>query len=353
MILIKPARTKPLTGTVLLEPTMSDINRYLPEKRNGLLAFDYETNGVDDDAIPVGVAMVDSYNPSGIYFSFKRCSPMLIDTVLQRIAKRPTIVHNAQFEQKITKNFIGDYANIHYDTLALLNQTESDWKLENSGSLKNLQVDLLSWEFKGDVELDAWLVENGYADSRGKPLKGEMHRAPDEILGKYACWDAQATWDLYWEVFRPVLDRFPELDMYHTRDFQNLVTLINEARLSGLTVDRQKLKAYAAQLEAESAQLMEQFFKDSPATPHILEYNKSVVRQHFDKIPPKKTKTGKVSVRYQKWKEKLAALQQENHFNPNSKQQLAYVFENLYNVEIKEVYRNGKKIKVAQFFTEE
>jgi hypothetical protein len=99
----------------------------------------------------------------------------------------------------------------------------------------------------------------------------------------------------------------------------------------GITVDRKKLEDHQTKLVEGMSTLMMEFFEDSPATPHIKEYNARVVREHYDKMPDKLTKTGKVSVRFTKWQEKLEILKVTQHFNPNSKQQLAsLIYDNIF-----------------------
>ena len=313
---------------ILTHPTLEDVDNYLPTSNsNKLMAFDYETTGLESTDKIVGVSVVDDQFPAGIYFSFKNCDLFMAADILLRVVARPSIAHNAQFEQWMTFTATGKYANIQYDTQALLNQIEGDYAgVQGNKGLKNLQVDLLGWEDKGDVELDEWLTKHGYVNSRGKVLKGEMHNAPDSVLGKYCNFDAQATWDLYQCVFSPILERFPELDVYHTRDFQNLIRLIDEARREGITVDRKKLEAHSKKLTDRMAELMTEFYEDSPASVHIQEYNAQAVREHYDRMPPKQTKTGKPSSRYSKWSEKLVTIKDTQHFNANSKKQLAWLF---------------------------
>jgi DNA polymerase I-like protein with 3'-5' exonuclease and polymerase domains len=331
MILLKSVKTAPRQGIILENPTTEDVNKYLPmASSNKLAAFDYEATGLELEDKIVGVSVVDDEYPAGVYFSFKNLDDKtdgVKKIILRRVAMRPTIAHGAQYEQWMTYSALGRYANIQYDTMCLLNSIEGDYAgVPGNKGLKNLQVDLLGWEDKGDVELDEWLTLNGYVNNRGKVLKGEMHNAPDSVLGKYCNMDAQATWDLYQNIFSPILSRFPELDVYHTRDFQNLIRLIDEARREGITIDRKKLEAHSKKLTDRMAELMTEFYEDSPASVHIQEYNAQAVREHYDRMPPKQTKTGKPSSRYSKWSEKLVTVKDTQHFNANSKKQLAWLF---------------------------
>lgn len=328
---------------ILTTPTMADVEKYLPDSNSKLLAFDYETTGLTKEDKVIGVSFVDAANLGGVYFSFRSSS--IKRAVLDRIARRPSIAHNAQFEQFMTYNEIRKYANVQYDTQCLLNQIEGDWAASNRG-LKNLQVALLGWEEKGDVELDEWLTDNGYVSVRGKVLKGEMHRAPPEILGKYCNLDAQATWDLYNQVFAPVLERFPELDVYHTRDFMNLIKLIDTARRSGLSIDRDRLLSHKDNIKTRMQELIQRFMYESSAARHIEEYNNKIVEEHYSRMPDKMTKAGKPSKRYTQWRGKLRDLSSTMHFNPNSKDQLAWLFyDRLFETNVVEVRK-------SQFYTE-
>lgn len=342
-------------------PNQELLDLYLPTSSSRLLAFDYEATGLTSSDSIVGVSFVDTLHLGGVYFSFKNCSEEIKHETLRRIACRPSIVHNAQYEQFMTFNTIKQYANINYDTQCLLNQIEGDWaSVKGNKGLKNLQVSLLGWEYKGDIELDEWLRSNGYIDSRGRVIKGAMHNAPDSILGKYCNLDAQSTWDLYQWIFYPVLERFPELDFYHKRDFMNLIKLIDTARRDGLTIDLANLAKHKENLQKEMDQLLDKFYNDSPATSLIKEYNESVVVQHYNKMPAKTTKAGTPSKNYEKWKTKLEDLKNTQHFNANSKQQLAMLFydrlyQTRFNYRQKEnmsgpvyIFKKGVKYKVMQ-----
>jgi len=322
---------------------MEQVAKYLPTSASSLLAFDYETTGLTIDDEIVGVSFTDAAHPAGVYFSFKHCGRSVNKAVLDRIASRPSIAHNAQFEQWMTFSSLAKYANIQYDTAALLNQIEGDWAAQYGKGLKNAQTMLLGWENAGDVELDEWLTANGYTNARGKVLKGEMHNTPDTILGRYCNYDSQSTWDLYTKVFAPILERFPELDVYHTRDFQNLIKLIDKGRRNGLTVDRPKLQTYSNDLQTRLDNLMDRFYSDSPATPFIKEYNRAQRNVIWDKMPSAFTKTGKPSSRYEKWELRMEKANNTNHFNANSKKQLAWLFYDcLYDTEHKEVRKRHK-----------
>jgi len=287
---------------------------------------------------------VDAQNPGGVYFSFKNCSRRLRNDTLARIAQRPSIAHNAQFEQFMIYNTIQEHANIKYDTQALLNQIEGDYVGSHGSSLKPLQTSLLNWEDQGDVELDEWLTNNGYVNSRGKVLKGEMHRAPDKILGKYCNLDSQSTWDIFHQTLAPVLEQYPDLAEYHSRDFQNLIKLIDEGRRHGVYVLKDQLERYQKILESTASDCLRDFYETSEVRQALQSLIKIKEREHYDKVPPKKTKTGKISARYLKWEQKLRDISKEEHFNPNSKKQLAWlfydeIFETQFHWELKKDWR--------------
>lgn len=338
MILLKPVKTSPRQGLILENPTLEDVDHYLPTSNSKrLCAFDYETTGLERSDKIVGVSFVDEQHTAGVYLSFKNIDTIRQQLILERIAQRPSIAHNAQFEQWMTFSHIEQYANVKYDTQCLLNQIEGDYAgIPGNKSLKPLQVAMLGWEDKGDVELDAWLVANGFVDAKGKVLKGEMHNAPDSVLGKYCNLDAQATWDLYNAVYAPVLERFPEFDLYHSRDFQNLICLIDEARREGITISRKKLEQHSKKISERMGELMQDFFHHSEATSHINEYNKGVLYEHLDNEPPKLNKKGtKTLVRWTKWNDKTETIKATQHFNPNSKKQLAWLFyDSMYEAEL-------------------
>jgi hypothetical protein len=106
----------------------------------------------------------------------------------------------------------------------------------------------------------AWLAtptKSGKRKSAGV-LKGEMWRAPAHILGKYCILDAISTLQLYTEVLRPALDRFPELEAFHRGPWMDLLYLLVEQQHHGIRVDREKLETHAECLRLAVASLAAQ-----------------------------------------------------------------------------------------------
>ncbi len=333
-LLKKPAKSQPLEPIVLSQWGKAELAKYLPVERCGkLLAVDYETTGLDplEDKV-VGVGIADELYPQGVYFCLKERESSL--ELAQRIAKRPKIAHNFQFElimeemhwQRHTcymhKQF--SQSNWKYCTQGLLNQIEGDYaggytEGERNTKLKRMQVDILGWNTKGDVELDKWLTDHGYVDDKGKVLKGEMHRAPTRILGHYCGLDAQSTWLLYTNFYLPALRDFPELEIYHSRDYMNLGVLEAEERLRGFQVNRGDLEYYIENLKWIAETLAYEFIHYSPATPHIKRFNDAVVDKLSENMPKPFTKAGAVSKNWEKKQAKIAAAKGQNHFKITSK----------------------------------
>jgi len=298
--------------------------------------MDFETTGLDPltDTI-VGVGIADEAFPMGIYFCMKE--PVNHKSALmKRISQRPKIAHNFTFElimeemwwrNLTTLNLYNNFSNTNYKycTSGLLNQLEGDYAglYQQNGlrgsALKNLQTAALGWPEAGDIELDEWLINNGYHDKEGKPLKGEMHRAPTSILGHYCGLDAQSTWMLYKHFYGPKLNDFPELDLYHSRDYMNLGKLTVEQRLRGMKINTEGLQYYIRNLEwlIENSELA--FMQYSSATPHIETFNQAFRDALFEKQPKRTTAKGDISKNWLKWEKKCKETQDTNYFKITSK----------------------------------
>ena len=303
------------------------MDQILKDGCNDLLALDYETTGLDPftDKV-VGVGIADRNHPAGVYFNLLDAEDSDREYLFSKLAVRKKIAHNVTFEMGFGLGSRG----YSYCTKGLVHQIESDWAgVRPNSSLKPLQVSMLQWEYQGDVDLEEWLITNGYTkivgrDKRVESDKGEMWRAPVQILGHYCCLDAQSTLMLFNEILKPVLKRFPELDTYHSRDFMNLCERVVEQRVKGVYVDRAAILEERGRLELENKELIDKFMNDSIATPHIKDYEDDIIQAHKDKEKLKKDGTkGKA---WEKWNAKLQDLQLRRHFDPNSTKLLAWLF---------------------------
>ena len=249
----------------------------------------------------------------------------------EALNSRKLIAHNFVFDGAVLQRMASNLGLPHSwpfiaCTYGMACQLENKTCLGGLGRLKNLQVSQLGWEDKGDVELDEWLVVNGYTTKpviakEGKPIdwakykadKSKMSNAPSNILGKYGGLDSQSTWALYC-IYRKVMKKFPELWKYHQREYGTLGKLVAEQQWGGFNVDKTHLKKYYLEL-MEHLMKLEVEFRASEAAPFIDEYNRLALVEHDAKEIHPFTASGEVSKNWMKWSEKRELIEvSEEHF---------------------------------------
>ena len=327
------------------------------------LVIDFETTGLDvldKDFRTVGIALASDKFPQGIYVPIDDSEDS--DTLLKLLSNYNLIAHNVSYDARVLEL---EYRrrNIYkpMEVFPWKNDTYLMFKaLANEGysgqkwSLKQAQIDVLGWKETNEKELDQWLIENGclkravseelltrlYVDGQWcwedlepeeyhKVIKcadkGKMSCAPIEILGHYGALDAQSTWALY-KHFSSYYDKFPDMEDILEKEMMVLAEFEVEQFFRGLHVDRDLLIARRDKIKITQKALLEAFFNNSEATPWIKRYNENIVNAIGISQPLMYTKTGKESVRWQKWQKKFEEASAIQHFNPNSKDQLAWLF---------------------------
>lgn len=328
--LLKPAELTIGPTTVIEEPTIWDLGLL---KDHGPLVIDFETTGLDviDPGFQVvGMGFADSSCPNGVYFSFKNNpNKSFMKGLLAKLCRRQLIAHNVCYDAAVLERLCRDYEMPstlspdwpwYLDTISLyFHLSQHEWQGQ-SYSLKNAQVDVLGWDSRGDEELVSWLKLNGFS-------KNEMWRVPDDILGHYGCLDAQSTWQLYSHLAPQIEKPFPDTwNFIINEEIKYHYRAIVEMRFRGIWVDEAGLQEYAADVTADAEQIIAFLTHDSEATPWIESRSEKYEMMFAAKEPPKLTKTGKVSVRWQKWNDKLATFNRYEWLNFNSKQQLRELF---------------------------
>lgn len=320
--------------------------------------IDFETTGLDvldPEFRAVGVALANGKCKSGVYLEIPEDATKVVDA-LQRVS---LVGFNIGFDAKVLHRMALDTGlqpvwSWVGDVLVLYKLTDNSGRKGQSWSLKTAMKEVLGWEETNEVELDQWLVDNGHFTNRaGKqiPQKGEMWRAPTEVLGMYAGRDAAATWMLE-RILVDTLTPFPEALALYEKEFMTLARLVNEQFWSGLYVAKDKLELYLEDLNSRITDTEQEFLKNSPATPFIQEFNDVQHQLIVDAEPPQFTKTGKVTARYIKWKDKVTVSKETNYFNPSSKQQLRWLFyERLYRLSTPTKKINWKGEVVTKFNT--
>lgn len=370
--LLKPVVAPPRLAnlSILVGSSPSDLEFIFSERVSPTdpMALDVETRGGDPsnpDSQVVGVGLADSRG--SVYIDLQSAAPGTYEWLLDRLQQDgiPLVAHNLFFDASYTyRDSNWQWHNWQHCTYALYKLLATEGFNGQKWGLKNAQVDLLGWEESNEKDLSQWLVDNGYGtkivDSETgevvlRPSKGEMWRAPANILGHYCALDADSTYLLYTQVLLPALNKYRVLQEYAGPMYiQYLRTLIDQ-RFTGIAIDRSRLLDYDYQLESTITQLEKDFLVHPSIAPLIAEWNQRVVDEHLAKEPerflkkklgaePKQfKKDGTVSTNWLKWKQKAEALPVESknwqkwalaldelkgqqHFNINSNQQKQWLF---------------------------
>ena len=298
------------------------ITKYIPY--DTIQAIDFETNGTDAShpdfkLFGVGVANADR----AFYIDFRNLSPTEVYDVINHLDKCKLIAHNMLFDAACMYSVLHRLPN-HMEgcTLVLFKMLAAEGWLGQTWGLGTAIDDILGWDTNNKDTLDHLL-------SNHRLSKSEMWKLADlEPLefGRYCGMDADACYQL-WNILTGycVNDLLPIL-RWHQSPFMEEVKLLIEQQFRGIAINEPKLRTYLAKLNIQTKRLLTEFLTHSQVNPYVSKFNKQIIDEHKAKEPPKLTKTGKVSVRWEAWKTKLTEMSRTNHFNVNSKQQLIDLF---------------------------
>ena len=306
---------------------------------SGPVIVDFETTGLNflaPDFRTVGIGLSGKGLEGGIYFSLKNGEDPT--TLIKALCKRELVAHNVTYDAGVLERMIRDHDlpstlsarwPWKWDTISMyFHLSQHEWPQQRYG-LKAAQVEVLGWEDKGDVKLDAWLSERGLR-------KGDMWRAPDEILGEYGCYDVQSTYQLF-EHLLPQLEQFPDAVQFISEvEVPYHYRAIVEMRFAGMKMDVPRLSKLQESLQTEVDAFRSQFMNHEQVKPWIDTINIDKELELLDKEPDKLTGTGKPSVRYANWLDKWKSRHEDagEWVNTNSKKQLRDLFFN-------HLYRHG------------
>lgn len=323
----------------------SDLIRRLYESR--IVAIDFETKGGDYSAdlevIGVGLA----WDNGACYIDWSSPDNRSTD-LLNMIATHPGLIaHNVYFDGGVFHKILGRHAEWHACTYALLAKLHNE-SPESRWGLKDAQVNLLGWADSNEGDLDRWLVSNGYYkgvrrvdnspetllelynQGKLKPEKGEMWRAPADILGKYCQLDAEACYLLYTKVLEPVANKFFVLRDWFHEEFMHLIKQLIDQKMHGMLTDREGLRLYGEDLKSDIASLSAQFMADPRVKQAAAEIENEMRAEVYNKEPVKYTKSGKINKNYEKWLARCELIDSggmpEYNFNIQSGDQLRKLF---------------------------
>ena len=308
----------------------------------------------------------------------------------------PLAVFNISFEGAFalrdnpanTKHIRDKWPNFVEDVFSTYRYLANEGFDNQKWGLKPAQLQLLGWDAKGDVELDQWMIDNGYytmvknkrtGEREPRAKKAEMWRAPFEILGHYCALDAISTMYLSEYVFQPVRERFK---LFTTGQFTNIhLTVCREfciQQIEGMYVNRENLEAYHAACIEES-EYQQKLLCEIPQVQEFCRVKKQKLIQELEQAEPVKykkqkelrpppaqfTKTGKESksylnwlarkqeientppeqtINWGKWREKMDTLINQplnEFFNPNSSQDKAALLFDHCNYPVHEFTKEG------------
>ena len=322
------------------------------------LAVDFETTGGDvtnPEHNVIGVGVSDSRGSLYFDLRYPGGSAVYLWFLHSLIEHQvPIIMHNAYFDMAFMRRdlvAVGEdrWPNFLHCTYSLFRLTSTeDWP-QFSWGLKAAQKHLLGWKETNETELDKWLVAEGYVsniklsregelpppgyylthlngESRwAKPKKGEMHRAPVDILGHYCALDADSTYLLYTQVLWPCVQKYAALERYLSPEIYGIYTkTLIDQKLRGILLDVEGCKDWYQELLVRADKAQEDFYLTPEVVGAIEVLRQQKLRELEETKPPKLktkvvkkepekyTKKGKVSVSWQAWDDKRAAPAEAN-----------------------------------------
>lgn len=304
------------------------------------MALDFETRGdVTGDGMPVGVALSDQRG--NWYIDFLSSHPSTYHYIIAALATHrvPLVAHNLFFDASWTqRDFPLLKPNWVHCTYALYKLLATEGYAGQRHGLKEAMVDVLGWEESNEAGIDKWLCENGYGQIKNmkvgdragtivyQPDKSEMWRVPADILGQYACLDADATYQMYTKVLLPALEKFKAFQEYIGPMYMQYIELLIAQKLSGMQINRDKLSLYRDKLTSGMSQLQDEFLSQSEVSKFIQQYNNVILDSERKKQPAQFKKDGTISKNYLKWEERYRLASEKNHFNLASGPQRQWLF---------------------------
>jgi hypothetical protein len=142
------------------------------------------------------------------------------------------VAHNYVFDGAWIRKYTGETPLAWCCTYGLFRQLASEGWTGQTWGLKTAMVDLLGWDEPNDFDLMGWLKRNGFR-------KGEMAKAPWELLGKYNALDAGATHQLYNYLTSVLLQHEwgTLVWNYHQQEYLGEVNLLIWQQFEGMTLD--------------------------------------------------------------------------------------------------------------------
>ena len=321
MYLLKKQNRKPSShSTVLVTPSLVELQTALPMSGvNDLQGIDLETRGTDPtlpDSEIVGIGVANEHR--SVFVDLCSADPATIDYLRNYlVASTRLVAFNVMFDGSFLYKFCGRWLAWEADSFGLFKHLSTEGFDGQRWNLETMQLEFLGWPVSNKGALEQALAER-------KLTKADMWQLPPAILGPYCAQDAEAALQGYEELAKVCREmQFTATMDWHRREFMDMARLLVIQQHAGITVDVDALRSYLEELDDRIGITLEEFETHPQVAPVIAEYNALVAVEHAKKEPPKLTKQGKVSARWQAWD---AAKSNLPKFNSNSKKQLAWLF---------------------------
>lgn len=348
-----PARPGPRPILHMSELSDAQLGSFChPE--GGPLFIDLETQGTEvwnHERLVVGVALADAGGACYLHIGIDPNGQAAWGRLLQMLylERTPLVAFNVQFDASWMSRDLAraaqavDYKpyvanldvpvpwhNWYACAFAAYKHFASEGWVGQRHGLKQAMQDMLGWEDSNDAELSGWLCDHGYGAWENekqddgsvlrvaRPDKGEMWRAPPEVLGKYAAEDAESTYLLWDRVLKPAWDVFDAYREYHQQWLcgdHGLQRHLVWQKLRGVSVDVPRLQTIHDALEVRIAELENEFRLHPVVAPHIQAFEDGVLQVVVEQEPARwkklpvlaaepepRTKSGAVSKSWEKWK---------------------------------------------------
>jgi len=286
------------------------------------VAFDFETHGLNP--ITGSIRSVAITNDAGsVAIDMEALTDAERSHLLLWLVHHPLglIAHNAVFDVSWLYHATGIMPKIETCTLVLFRLLATEGWLGQKWGLKSAMTDVLGWAHSNEEALYGWL--------KSKKLKtGDMAQAPWKILGKYNALDAIGCWQLYKTLSNIAISngwKESVLD-FHREDFCNLIELLVEQQISGMSIDLAGVNKYDQVLAEQIEGHRVEFLEHSEVEEHVTYYQRVLVEEMRLKEPPEFTKLGKPTSRHSKWRDRIEELTHRLDFNIDSPTQLQWLF---------------------------
>ena len=269
------------------------------------VVFDVETSGLnywEPDFRLVSASFVDQDGSAVFTFGEDETRAVLLELSYSRL---PILVYNLGFELGVTRcRFPGIELNYALDVARLVQLHDSGGDGAGQGfGLKRSVKRILNKIDDYTDEAYSWIRENVPEARRGKE-GAHLSKLPRDILERYNHGDTYYTRELYLKLTQ----EFRKIDYDYSLDHElylNCVSLIVDAKIRGIKVDREQLQKDLIEMETEVALIDAQFFE------MVADEVDSVRNRLFDKAQAK-------------FKKKV--LTEIPPFNITSKKQLEMLF---------------------------